>query len=593
MFFVRNETAIQEFRHCQRQKNCRLQLQSFMYGTLNSRRCLKRSKNAMDMVESSYCKLIRARNLVATLFSVYENQSTFENRSVLMLTARLDSFTMFDSYSPGADSVYSAIIVMIAIVNTLNRNQHLIQTNRSGNSIKNILYAFFDGESMGHIGSNSWIFYNNFMVIFTILINYFHLSSNFIYLLSPNEQDDSNYGSILTSKIKLKSIKEAIELNQLIGGLKDGEAEYFIHSDNPNSIDDDGSSTIANRFFRFCKRNKFAVSNSRPLPSSSTVKQFRRYDPNIDALLMASYESDIRNPFFHSLFDSGHHYDMTIIIERLHFIADLVVNFIFEILTEQEYSKYQLRSDKNLVRNLVDCFIGLVPTCHLFDSTLNISGVQFEFTAPIQRETDMMMNTIETKSSHIKQRMQLNIDVKRSLQVILFYANAKLANCSSLPSTMLDDGFTILPLGHNQTYFDRDYRSGYRHCLASQTAMEMSESTYAEYMGKGLLLLADDVEMLRQRMDQLMTMSGVQFSSWTESNYHKNPAYRPVIRIFIEQSDWIGMLSFVIGIIITGFSIWIIRLIEQNVENFFHQLKDGGRVVAHEIRTLSTTMSCK
>ena len=165
IFLVRNKLAIEEFHQCQRQYNCRLQLKSFMYGTLNSQRCLQRSQNAMDMVESSYCKLIRARNLLATLFPIYENQSRFENRSILMLTARLDSFTMFDSYSPGVDSVYSAIIVMISIVDTLNRNQHLIlPMNRTGSQIKNILYAFFDGESFGHIGSNSWIFYNNFMV---------------------------------------------------------------------------------------------------------------------------------------------------------------------------------------------------------------------------------------------------------------------------------------------------------------------------------------------------------------------------------------------------------------------------------------------
>lgn len=163
-FFVRNKTAIKEFQKCQQKSNCRLQLLSFMYGTINSQRCLKRSQNAMDMVESSYCKLIRARNLLASLFPVYENQSIYENRSILLLTARLDSFTMFDSYSPGADSVYSAFIVMIAIISTLNKNQHLLQTNRTGNQIKNILYAFFDGESFGHIGSNSWIFYNNFMV---------------------------------------------------------------------------------------------------------------------------------------------------------------------------------------------------------------------------------------------------------------------------------------------------------------------------------------------------------------------------------------------------------------------------------------------
>ena len=102
--------------------------------------------------------------------------------------------------------------------------------------------------------------------------------------------------------------------------------EISKYYNNHQNDGDDELISIAERFSRFCKRNKFSISTQQSLPSSCTVKQFRRYDPNIDALLLASYGSEIRNPYFHSLFDSRDYYDLEIIVKRLHVIADLVSN---------------------------------------------------------------------------------------------------------------------------------------------------------------------------------------------------------------------------------------------------------------------------
>lgn len=64
---------------------------------------------------------------------------------------------------PGANSVYSSLIVLLTIASLLNKQRDQI-ANVPDKKLSNVLYALFDGESLGYIGSGSSLYYNNFQV---------------------------------------------------------------------------------------------------------------------------------------------------------------------------------------------------------------------------------------------------------------------------------------------------------------------------------------------------------------------------------------------------------------------------------------------
>lgn len=100
IFLVQNDSIITKLFQCTKIEQCMVELKSFMYGAINSRRCLQRNNFAVDIVETVYCKPIKPRNIFSNLFPIDIN-TIVANKSVILLTTRLDSFTMFDSLSPG------------------------------------------------------------------------------------------------------------------------------------------------------------------------------------------------------------------------------------------------------------------------------------------------------------------------------------------------------------------------------------------------------------------------------------------------------------------------------------------------------------
>lgn len=167
IFLVRNYDIVEQIYYCHSRfkERCYVQLNSFMFGAINSKRCLSRNHNhQIDLSVGAFCQSIKAQNVFSP-FSFIKANKELSPRSVLILTARLDSFTMFDSYSPGANSVYASVITLLAVAACVNQNRaEIIRLQRQNRRMHNVLYALFDAESFGHIGSDGWIFSNNFIV---------------------------------------------------------------------------------------------------------------------------------------------------------------------------------------------------------------------------------------------------------------------------------------------------------------------------------------------------------------------------------------------------------------------------------------------
>lgn len=81
------------------------------------------------------------------------NETVFKKNSIVMLASRFDTFSMFDTLAPGADSAMSALIAIITVAELLNRRGIREEMYKSNNE-RALLLALFDGESFDYIGSS-------------------------------------------------------------------------------------------------------------------------------------------------------------------------------------------------------------------------------------------------------------------------------------------------------------------------------------------------------------------------------------------------------------------------------------------------------
>ena len=113
IFYVKNKTLIDSLLNCEEKFKttnhlCNIELKSFMFGNINTKRCLNRNRHFLEtVVFKSFCSNIMVHNIFSPLIPLKTN-FTLEDRSILVLTARLDSFTMFDTFSPGLSQTYFA-----------------------------------------------------------------------------------------------------------------------------------------------------------------------------------------------------------------------------------------------------------------------------------------------------------------------------------------------------------------------------------------------------------------------------------------------------------------------------------------------------
>lgn len=126
IFLIHNKEVLDNLTACEKTNlgnelvECAVMLKSAMHGKYNSKRCLKRS-NPYSLRSSGTCHSILARNVFSPLMPIKNNQ-TIGNRSVVLLTARLDSFTMFAS-SPGLPFSFSSSTSKPCLC---SRSQHCI-----------------------------------------------------------------------------------------------------------------------------------------------------------------------------------------------------------------------------------------------------------------------------------------------------------------------------------------------------------------------------------------------------------------------------------------------------------------------------------
>ncbi|KAF7490471.1 Nicastrin [Sarcoptes scabiei] len=524
IFLVRNYDIVEQIYYCHSRfkERCYVQLNSFMFGAINSKRCLSRNHNhQIDLSVGAFCQSIKAQNVFSP-FSFIKANKELSPRSVLILTARLDSFTMFDSYSPGANSVYASVITLLAVAACVNQNRaEIIRLQRQNRRMHNVLYALFDAESFGHIGSDGWIFSNNFI----------------------KEYQEKNLSGF-TGKFLLRKIETVIELNQLISSNQFNHSRFWVHSD--WSSKRARNNELFNDFLRIASRLNESIrieklTGAHGLPSS-TIEEFIKFDSKIACLLFSGFGERFQNKFYHSIFDVPQQYDIEKLTEDLHRLTIFISTYIFEYLTGVK-TELPYKINKFFVRKLIDCLFGLKKQCNLYMDYLQIIVSSLENTSPLlwkSNEINQNLRDFLRKNDHSKVTNRL------AIQMILLYSNSLILDCAyneSIPDLV------NIHLGRHE--------SGRNYCLFGQMTTDVFGSIYSNYR--------DDLSgKVKKIVDN---MRFIEFSSWTQSSFDFDKP--PTIHLFCRKVDSIEIFTFSFGICILILSILLVKYCQFNYGIFF------------------------
>ncbi|KAL0280580.1 UNVERIFIED_CONTAM: hypothetical protein PYX00_001836 [Menopon gallinae] len=132
---------------------CSIEIVSHNIAAVDTRTCMRRKMMASNLMQLRYCDPLGDRNIFLPLFPRTKPES---NRSVILVTARLDGLSMFDGDVPGAKSPVTGIVSLITTAYYLH---NMTKSNPEPSAPDgNIIFLLINGESFDYIGSSRIIY---------------------------------------------------------------------------------------------------------------------------------------------------------------------------------------------------------------------------------------------------------------------------------------------------------------------------------------------------------------------------------------------------------------------------------------------------
>jgi len=330
---------------------CGMELHSFMYGSVSSKRCLRRSTK-IDISAGSYdqqCDPLGDQNVFGFLRDPQSPPPSAS--SVVIVSARLDTTSFFENVYPGADSPASGIVALLATAHTLKKVEAKIKA-----ASKNVLFTLFNGESFDYLGSNR--------VVFDMT------SSN----SSKWPVSDASRSSFVP--IEMEHLSHFVELSQFSAANSGAKGNAYLFADNVmsgeetekmlNSMIDIGA-TIGD--LEVAK-----VADVLQLPPASLQQFLKAVKKNkklgeLPGVVVAEHKENFANKFYNSFLDtSANIADKEKLTANLGHVATLTARSVLKLTTGQDDDK--LEADSGIVEDLVECFI-YDTNCTLFKSVLS------------------------------------------------------------------------------------------------------------------------------------------------------------------------------------------------------------------------------
>lgn len=163
MYFVDNDDNLLKMKDCFGKFNnysyesqnvrslCAIELDTFMYATTDTPTCIRRSNSKTNLNPVKFCDPLGGENIWASLFPV-ENSTSNANKYII-ISARLDTTSLFDGTFPGATSPVTGLVTLLGTADLLKRmvrNEKLQDVN--------VLFILFNGETYDYIGSQRLVY---------------------------------------------------------------------------------------------------------------------------------------------------------------------------------------------------------------------------------------------------------------------------------------------------------------------------------------------------------------------------------------------------------------------------------------------------
>ncbi|XP_076754651.1 nicastrin [Xylocopa sonorina] len=262
MFFTENQTLIEALKLCFSKHNahdlenqqyrslCALEMKSFMYATVNSEFCIKRSDFNLNFHPTLFCDPLGDRNIHWPLAPLNKDKN-----SITLVIARLDASSLFDGMSPGAGNVVTGLVTLLATAYCLNILAKDTVLNKT-----NVVFSLLNGEAFDYIGS-----------------------SRLIYDLKKG-----NFNALGGVNLKFDDIKSVIEFGQL------SEGELYLHTSN-------GKNNVMIQ--KLGKALKATVLEGSVPPTS--VQSFLKKKSNLTAVVISNHREQFKNKYYNGILDDA------------------------------------------------------------------------------------------------------------------------------------------------------------------------------------------------------------------------------------------------------------------------------------------------
>uniref|UniRef100_A0A8C7UMM2 Nicastrin n=1 Tax=Oncorhynchus mykiss TaxID=8022 RepID=A0A8C7UMM2_ONCMY len=298
---------------------CAMQLFSHMHAVTNTPTCMRRNDINFSINPEMVCDPLGDYNVWGSIRPY--NDTVFghkENESVVIAAARLDSRAFFWEVSTGAEGSVSGFVTLLAAAQALREVTHEAPPTR------NILFAFFQGETFDYIGSSRMVY-------------------------------DMENGKFV---IDLDNIHSVLEIGQV--AVHSG-TNLFLHSDpvsrRNNTVNDEVKNLVNNLQSSTAGLSFLLVEPnvSQPLPPSS-LQRFLRAQP-IPGIVLADHESAFNNRYYESFYDNAANLNLTYPSdlspeEQLEFVTDTAKS-LTDVATVVARALYkQAGGNESLVNNI-------------------------------------------------------------------------------------------------------------------------------------------------------------------------------------------------------------------------------------------------
>jgi nicastrin len=278
IYYVEDENEVKKMLDCYAEFNendrenqasrrlCSIQINSFMSAAVNSEVCFRRGQGAL--ASSKFCDPLQGKNVYATLhprpkINVTERKVD-ETEKFILITARMDTTSMFEAVGYGAKDSLVSFATMIGVAHFLASKIQF----KSTESMKNVLFVLFNGESYDYIGSQ-----------------------RFVYDLKNGNFPDNNTA---TNAITMDSIDFMIDL----GTMDDLNSLIVYHAKELPT-----TTKLVNFLKKYNKEHDFKIDleqiPSQNLPPVS-AQSFLRENITFPAAILTSTPN---NHFYHSIYD--------------------------------------------------------------------------------------------------------------------------------------------------------------------------------------------------------------------------------------------------------------------------------------------------